>query len=389
MKKTHLSFLLVGLFIVAAGSIYFLANDDSKYKNLEVGEQQYKAEYFPELEQALFREDSFVKSERHDNFLEGKEILSKEYPWIFKHYYLPKGEPSWNVINKRNKPVIVTLGLPNKGQKFQKALSDNEYTYGPIVKDDFISLGPLHSFRGDLRNKYYRLVEEETHYLAPIIKQDTGLDVAYLPFEKQTQDNYGNLLIHFIVTNSEDTEYKKYFEYKYYTTVRLHGMDKTSITFQKNIDKKFDYMVYFTPQTDRQIEGYLLPDHQNQIDLSFCYIFYNRDNEIPLSDDMFRSMIRECILRSLGVPNLMTDYEGIFSAWNDPNPKYGPNGPEKNKYNMRALIKDNIPKAEINLSNPIEVNDKDRNILRALYDPRVKAGMTPEEFRQVFEGAEL
>lgn len=69
--------------------------------------------------------------------------------------------------------------------------------------------------------------------------------------------------------------------------------------------------IRFTPYARAQVEGYLVPDHQNELDLAVCYIWPHHQKEVVAS------LLGECLLRALGMPEMMDGYDrSLLGHWN-------------------------------------------------------------------------
>lgn len=90
--------------------------------------------------------------------------------------------------------------------------------------------------------------------------------------------------------------------------------------------------------------------------MAFCYIWEGHATKI------LRGLIRECLLRSLGFPDLAYPFSGVMSeelsmlgSWN------GSTGP--------------VPRFAEYLNKPLFLTSADRFFLGLLYNPKIQAGM--------------
>lgn len=96
--------------------------------------------------------------------------------------------------------------------------------------------------------------------------------------------------------------------------------------------------VRFTPYARAQVEGYIIPDHENNINYAVCHIWPQHQKEV------IASLFNECLLRALGLPEVITDHEagGLLRPWNN---TYDPvsmrsvlDGPQVNEGLYRYLL---------------------------------------------------
>ncbi len=75
--------------------------------------------------------------------------------------------------------------------------------------------------------------------------------------------------------------------------------------------------VEFTPYSRSQVDGFFLPDQNNNISFSACRL------KASLDETLVTALLTECIVRSLGLPKLSKGNERSFlSAWNKANDPY-------------------------------------------------------------------
>lgn len=65
--------------------------------------------------------------------------------------------------------------------------------------------------------------------------------------------------------------------------------------------------VRFAPSSPNQVDGYFIPDKDNNIVAAVCYI------NISNSEDVQKGYINECLMRSLGLPEVSQNTDGVLS----------------------------------------------------------------------------
>jgi hypothetical protein len=150
-----------------------------------------------------------------------------------------------------------------------------------------------------------------------------------------------------------------------------------------NFDKPW-LRAEFTVDKRAQPSGYIFPKHDNTINFALCYVLSD------LSDDMVRALTTECLLRSLGLPGTATSYplrpiRSFLAEWNKEEGKNAKtiylDGPRqaRNVFGIKNKGNEIIPETIKDFVHENRVSDFDGLMLKALYCPALKPGMSQIE----------
>lgn len=199
-------------------------------------------------------------------------INPKTFPHMLKEFsFRENGMPKYGVLQKwPEHKVVVTFGWPVKfSPSWEKVIEQT-------------------------RSKY------EVEFAEPIKESveefnKLGTDVS---FEYTTPLDFDSL-------NREDALYIVPFD-------GVKGQSRVGAREYRDRNNLLFFEAYlrgggrFSPRKDFQVEGYFVPDNLNNIKFAVCYVNVNNQ------DDYARSLIKECLVRSLGIPNTLSDYDGIL-----------------------------------------------------------------------------
>ena len=269
--------------------------------------------------------------------------LTKQYPWFANFIYFQEGMPDYVVVNKWNSPIRISIGWPNNLEPFSVVPTENS----PLGERYIYS-------ENDNSEKYEKILSEEVARIASDLSDITGLDIQFLPRSAETLESYGNVRINFI-----SPEYQKD---KFFKTDHKKSRSISTPAWPKplsieHIQEWFLSAVHYTPYSDKQVEGYFIPNFKNEIQFAACAIHSGHE------DMIMRALIRECIVRSLGFPNGQElTPNSTIGLWND-----------KDAWFVRNL------KKPFPLSAPSTVTQIDKYFLTLLYANEIQAGMDPRE----------
>lgn len=276
-----------------------------------------------------------------------------QYPWLYEYIYRDKGTPRYVALNKWAMPDIrVSIGFPNDLKPIERAVVDGRTL--PEI--------PLfEAFTTPVSAEVEALVQQQVESLSLIIKAEAGLSVSYLPHRKETASNWAQVRI--VIYNrlhNWKTLFKRGNEDMYSIITNLH-ISQPPRSFRDHIEKSYlPTAVHFTPNTHLQVDGFFLSDAHNNIETAFCFI--SADHR----EDIFQALVRECLLRSMGLPEAPYQPPSmLLSFWNDAQRfmRHGETAPERPS----------------DLPWPPQITEFDRYMLKTLYDPRMRPGMSPAE----------
>jgi len=191
--------------------------------------------------------------------------------WMRKYLENPSMPARVGVINKWAMPeVTVGVGWPSPTEGFFK--------HSPPEQ-------PSHDF--------IKIVQAVTENIAKI----SGLKIKFIPPDspKEKTDGFARIRVVPISATRLHNKYKSYIvDASYFRHPRNHALQE----LLRNA-------VEFTPYSRSQVDGFFIPDSENQIEFAACRIA-NR-----LSHDMQVALITECLLRSLGMPETVKLFRGV------------------------------------------------------------------------------
>jgi len=296
-----------------------------------------EAAFNPHIRRRTYIPPLFALRKDRDDPMTFKEGYKIQYPWLYEFLYRDKGLPTFLSLKKWTHPPRVSTGFPNDLKPFKTYI-------GPDGKE--IESGFFPNGADDIPNE----IIDEIKSGAAFISHATGMEVSYIPHEEETTDNYAEMRIVFTnFVSNWDTPFKWG---KEGVVVITSGGGQDHRNFRQRTEE-YLYPVYYTPYSQTQVDGYLLPHADDSIGMSFCFIWQGH------ALDMIRSLIRECMVRSMGLTQNIkgTPVNSILSYWNNPQLFGLKKGPDL----------------------PRPLDEVDSFLLGMLYDPALKPGMTPLE----------
>lgn len=287
--------------------------------------------------------------------------FSKEYPWLYPHLYFPEGMPKAFVLNKWVKPIRISVGYPNDLKPYispeykGKALTDYpEWPHFDREDErrnlmDTILVAPGWQTKAEA----YSVVEQEARDFAPEISNLVNLPVSFLPHKEETKDNFASMRIILIDSPKEKFKFKLAPRETWLSLSPEAGEVPKEETLFSLRSSMLEASVNFTPEDLRQVEGLILPNARNEIDMTFCFIWNSH------KEWLLRGLVRECMLRSLGIPERVISWKMqpedtlniLLSSWN-----MGGRG-----------------------TGTLSLSETDKSVVKTLYNPALKPGMSPKE----------
>lgn len=274
-----------------------------------------------------------------------KKSNEKEY-WWQAYTDRSSGIPKLDVINKFTTEITIAVGWPDLDYDL-----DGEFDVGPriseIIKEEVLSLSPLLSSLTKLPVKF---IDKED----PREKTKDFAKIRIVPIGVTGQKNRFKVVNHDPLLESENYLY--------------------------NLQHNFVGAIPFTPESKTSVEGYLLPRSDNSIGMAVCKIISSLD------EDTVRALIRECIVRSLGLTEeSLLIKEKLVSDWNSFNEASSellsdhserstwssPLTQEQRKEFENFYQQDSSPK---NFKLP-EISEYEKLMMSILYCPEIKPGM--------------
>ena len=265
-------------------------------------------------------------------------------------------------------------------------------------QDISIGVGVPFSNTRAVDKAFFETVKEALPFLAAM-KEHTGRNVKLLAPNEESADAFAKIRIipldHFPIQN----KFKRIFQGRQPLPFPVNrGEEKSDLNAFDKIDtleQFFTDAIRFTPRTRAQVDGYYLTNKDNEIELAVCYVWMGH------SDQVKRALIKECVLRSMGMPEQTIFYQrSSLSPWNkayDPYSLLPVLDPERAKPDARIMIDsarvegsdvlksphyDEIFPAKLDNKSdlPTEMlTDFERVMLRLLYCKDLSAGLSRYE----------
>lgn len=241
----------------------------------------------------------------------------KDYPWLYKSIYRPDGISNPLGIVKRQSPVVVSTGFPD-------SVSHSHHV-------------PAIQWPDAERNSAVEsLIKDVVQGLSSQVMDLTGLPVRYVDRDAPGAADANLRIIYVSDIDSWDTLYKK----NNANTVR--DRRDVSVPYRPDIEDLIDTKIEFTPGDNNRVDGYVIANQNNVIEMSYCYVWEGH-REI-----MLRALVTECMLRSLGAIYKIDDVHSFLGSWNVP-------------YN-KASLETNTPLAKWNKFSALRPDQKEELI---------------------------
>lgn len=199
-------------------------------------------------------------------------------PWLAPYIYRKDGIPRYGSINKWENRVRIGIGWP------EYALDGRQ----PLGK---ISQPELNVFR--------RYIGEEIKSSLPALRAATGLEIDFVAPDDDIERGPAHAEIRIVPVQWRE--------------VRgwLPNSENT-----KNIESYERWLfgaVLFASSDHRYMEGYLLPNQDNSLGMAVCKIM-----AMDISESSFRGLVRECLVRSMGLPGMSRLNAGsLVGPWHE------------------------------------------------------------------------
>ena len=270
------------------------------------------------------------------------EDVRLKYPWLYEYLYREHGFPRFFAINKWTSPIQITLGYPNDLKPITSSSSEPETSQArpsaeaprtEVLLSDWQveAARHIHPDRPSDRtsdvnrqaaNETEKFVKDEIQASVPLLNQLTGLPVSYVPHERESVDHPANMRI--IIADRPTRQGTNLFkEWRIIPAGEIADTKATTssyppsygVSFQGHtlgLERRLLTAVHFTPYSTLQVDGYFLPNADNSIGMSFCFIAAGNDEATT------RALVRECLVRSLGLPDAPRLLPAmVLGLWND------------------------------------------------------------------------
>lgn len=300
--------------------------------------------------------------------------------WLLEFALREKGVPAFDAISRWKSEVTIGVGLPppnRQTEETRRMLGVVEPVYKSMYKN---------------------------------VREATGLDFWLLKPDQEREDYYAKIRI---VPLSD-------FFFPYYNRFKTGGRKggqfipspiesdhppppgysgQMSLVEGLMLDS-----VRFTPRARAQVEGYFVTDKDNNIEFAVCYLWPQHKGKL------LQTLVAECLLRALGLPEqLMSSKNALLGRWNTAHDAHSKrlvlDGAKEVKTDMQfyreaetaeregkldkaAEIRGKLTEFPHDLTDeknlpPLFISDWDVTLLRILYCPDLKAGMSRAEVMRI------
>lgn len=243
--------------------------------------------------------------------------IKNAYPWMFSLIY-PDSSVGIKDWAKWRRDFSISLDYPNKLQPVPTVIGTH-------------NVRAFHGYKTDVNPVIIKRVRDTIVSALPDIISSTGLNLSFV--ESETTDNPS--LVRIVLLHDAPWENA----YRAGNVSRRTG--GTGLVIEK-VEANYSAKVSFTPGLLSQVSGYFVLDADGGIQFAVCKI----SDELPVP--MIEPIVKECLLRVMGLPSLQDiEEESFLTAWN---------GSMSSRYALSAYMqeKSGIP-------------PYDQAILRALY----------------------
>lgn len=315
-----------------------------------------------------------MSSDETDDALATPEGYRVQYPWLYEYLYREKGMSRYVAINKwdSTKPLRIALGFPNDLKPYDwlrlpiapseglAVFNANQETMG-LPKVFAVESAFVEQSLAAPDERAVQIAEKEIASFSVELSGLTGLDISYVPKTDEGSAKEGALRIVLLPQMYRPNNIFKNGVFSIKTSYSFSVPGKKIRHFIGGVQNfLFLTAVRFTPYSEKQVDGYFLPNADNTIGMSICYIWQGH------APEMLRALVRECMLRSMGLPDATAaQSRGYLDLWNDPQ-----DFPRRFKEPAIETIK--LDEYEI----PKGLSEYDRYFLGLLYNPAIKPGMS-------------
>jgi len=211
---------------------------------------------------------------------ESVRLMLEKYPSRFSSYvFRPQGRPKFSSMNRWNRDI--TLGLD---------LSDIHFN--------------------EQRDVISSTITPHIQAISRELSASIGKNINFVGISKSCLSDI-DICISFTDSFSNNNRFKSFGTQRgINNALSSTPLKSTDINYHK-IEAFLSDAVEFTPTSRGQVRGYFIPDHRNNIDFASCQIWPYMD------DDLMKSLVTECMVRSLGLPELVTNSSSsILRSWN-------------------------------------------------------------------------
>lgn len=252
------------------------------------------------------------------NITKKYEALLKNAPWFAEYTYRTKGWPDHNVINKW--PADITIGL-------------NWPAYGGYI-DNSNPTSPVSGYNVKGSEEHYDFLTAEVRKIIPILERSTGRKVSFVAPENERE---------------KTSEFARIRIIPLVTWMHRSALNPTPYNWNPIFGEgNLLGAVSSVTSSPAEMDAYYLPEADNSIGMAVCKV------NMGLPKQRIKSLIKECLTRSLGFPGKLQKKHSILGAW--------------------RMLED---------TGSVSVTQYDERILSLLYCPEIKSGMDKNDFLKV------
>ena len=354
------------LFFLLLSPLFLLsAQASEKTDPVEAEEQYSQKEILQDFLASVFSADVLNSSYRRElypwhsvNSYSSKESIKSFYPWIYDHVFPEAGLPKFFAVNKWVASPRISFGMPNDLKVVSK---DKSYANKKhFIFGEDLDLKNINRYSG----KKFEALEKHLQSFIKPINAATGLEVKYVPHDKEPYNDYSEIRINLVSREHffSNNEFKANGRSPLSNVFGIGGPEPKDFRGVAGLESSIKTAFVYSANDDqatRQVDGYFVTNKDNQIKMAFCFIWEGHEHSVLLG------LINECVARSMGVPGVVNNkkVKSLFNVWNNASNIWM--GREENA----------IPH--------ITLPSFDRALLQMLYDPRIKPGMDYIEAQKI------
>jgi len=252
--------------------------------------------------------------------------IASHYDWLAPSLIEQARKPTDNAINKWASDIRIEVGY---GDKLKPRLSPLEGLQSLLG----INQVSLHDQFLSTNQSFIEQLSKDAKETVEALKGKLNIKVTFTE-----QPLKGTKNVHIIPSSSKKGAFKTNL-----VNIRSGGNNQKSYDFRNLMKLHGLNLISFAPESLDHVDGFLLVNTRNEIEQAFCFV---AENPEPLA---VKNMVRQCIVRSLGLPNVLTGHGTILS-------KKKHNGVNNTSY---------------------EITGKDITLINLLYSDTVQAGSAP------------
>lgn len=217
-------------------------------------------------------------------------------------------------------------------------------------------------------SEHYKPLAEQVTALAPQIQAATGLQVRLLSRSEESRSHFARIRIITTASFGATNRFKAPLK-------RSGGAVGSAMVLPIGLHPPFEDLLFgsipFTPFLSAQVDGYLLTDKDNNIDLVVCKIAPEHQSHLQ------QALVTECLARAFGLPeSSLTNEDAFLGRWNKAHEPHSFLSFQAAEAATRSEELKTFPHGLTDVNKTQRrLTDYDLAMLSLLYCPSLKSGM--------------